>query len=114
MTAPRMTAADRALLLTLSILWGGSFYFVEVLLVELSPPRVVLLRVSLAAVVLWLLVLATGLPLPRGASTWRDLAVMGLLNNATPFGLITWGQVHVSGGLAAILNATTPLFAGPR
>jgi len=48
--------------------------------------------------------------LPASLAAWQPLVIMGLLNNAIPFGLILWGQTHIPSGLAAILNATTPLF----
>ena len=47
---------------------------------------------------------ASGVPADRTA--WRDLAVMGILNNAIPFGLIVWGQVRITGGLASVMSAT--------
>ncbi|WP_184522322.1 DMT family transporter, partial [Muricoccus pecuniae] len=51
-----------------------------------------------------------GQRMPAGRDAWIAFLGMGLLNNALPFGLIVWGQQHVAGGLASILNATTPLF----
>ncbi len=114
MTNLQMNARDWALLLGLSVIWGGSFFFNEVLLERLLPLTVVLGRVGIAALVLWAIVgvrhLREGLALPRAGSTWRDFAVMGLLNNVVPFSLIVWGQSQITGGLASILNATTPLF----
>lgn len=105
-----MNAGDWSLLLLLSVLWGGSFFFSKVALAELPPLSVAFVRVGLAAAalvpVMWMLRLA----LPRGTRAWRDLAIMGLLNNALPMGLIYWGQTHIASGLAAILNGTTPLF----
>ena len=53
----------------------------------------------------------TGHAMPRDGASWRAYFVMGLLNNVVPFSLIAWAQSHVASGLAAILNATTPLFA---
>src|SRR3954471_18366016 len=50
-----------------------------------------------------------GIALPEG-EIWRAFAMLGLLNNVVPFSLIFWGQTHIPSGLAAILNATTPLF----
>ena len=98
------------LLLLLSVLWGGSFFFVEILLDELPPLTIVTLRVGLAALVLWPIVLVRGLPLPTGLAGWAALALLSLLNNVIPFSLIVWGQTGISGGLASILNATTPVF----
>ncbi|EKE44518.1 hypothetical protein OCGS_1356 [Oceaniovalibus guishaninsula JLT2003] len=98
------------MLVVLSVLWGGSFFFVELAVRELPTLTIVLLRVSLAASVLWAAVAVLGRPLPRDASVWLAFLVMGLLNNVVPFGLIVWGQQTIGSGLASILNATTPLF----
>lgn len=105
-----MTACDWAMLLTLAAVWGGSFFFNGVAVRELPVFTVVVTRVGLAALILLGVLRATGLALPREVRVWRALFVMGLMNNALPFGLIVWGQSHIPSGLAAILNATTPLF----
>ncbi|MBJ3775285.1 DMT family transporter [Acuticoccus mangrovi] len=98
------------MLVALSVLWGASFIFSEVMLAALPVLTLVTLRVAIAAVILWGLVLASGTPVPRRPGTIAALAAMGLLNNALPFSLIVWGQTSITAGLAAILNATTPLF----
>jgi drug/metabolite transporter (DMT)-like permease len=105
-----MSGSDWLLLIVLSILWGGSFFFAKVAVGELPPLSIVLGRVAVAALVLHLLVLASGQRMPRDPALWRDFVVMGLLNNAIPFSLIFWGQKEIASGLASILNATTPLF----
>lgn len=105
-----MGRAEWLLLLGLSVLWGGSFFFAEVALAGLPPFCVVLARVGLAALALWTVLLLRGLPPPRSLRLWGAFLVMGLLNNAVPFSLIVWGQTQIASGLAAILNATTPLF----
>ncbi|MEO1034175.1 MAG: DMT family transporter [Pseudomonadota bacterium] len=105
-----MTLLQWLLLATLSVLWGGSFFFVELLLETLPPLTIVTLRVAIAAMVLWPVVITRGLPLPNNAAAWGALAIMALLNNVLPFSLIVWGQTGISGGLASILNATTPVF----
>jgi drug/metabolite transporter (DMT)-like permease len=104
-----MSSADWLLLVALSILWGGSFFFARIAVAELPPLTVALGRVAIAAAGLVLLARIAGVAMPRGAA-WAPLAVMGLLNNVVPFSLIFWGQTHIPSGLAAILNATTPLF----
>ncbi|UDL03583.1 DMT family transporter [Marinobacter sp. CA1] len=105
-----MGALEWALVVILSILWGGSFFFVEVAVSALAPLTVAALRVGLAALALNLLVLTMGQKLPRQRSLWLAFFTMGLLNNMVPFTLIAWSQTHVSSGLASILNATTPFF----
>jgi len=94
----------------LSVLWGGSFFFVEVALEELGPLTVVTGRVGLAAAALVGLVYLGGGRMPLTPRLWGAFLVMGALNNLIPFSLIAWGQVHIDSGLASILNATTPLF----
>ena len=105
-----MGSTEWLLLLALSVLWGGSYFFVEVALVDLQPFTVVLARVGLAAAVLVLLSRLTGARMPRDGQTWIAFMVMGALNNLVPFCLIVWGQTQIASGLASILNATTPLF----
>lgn len=105
-----MSATDWLLLVSLSLLWGGSFFFGKIAVLELPPLTVAFGRVAIAAVILLILARATGVALPASLSAWCPFAVMGLLNNAIPFGLILWGQTRIPSGLAAILNATTPLF----
>ncbi|MDB5487626.1 MAG: EamA family transporter [Reyranella sp.] len=97
-------------LLSLSVLWGGSFFFAKVALAELAPLTVVFCRVALAALALNLVLVVSGRSLFRIGTPWRSYAAMGLLNNLIPFGLIFWGLTQIDSGLASILNATTPLF----
>ncbi|HEY4163248.1 MAG TPA: DMT family transporter [Dongiaceae bacterium] len=105
-----MTRNDWALLIALSILWGGSFFFAKIAVAELPPFTIVLGRVLVAASTLHLLVIASGRRMPRDIGLWRDFLFMGLLNNAIPFSMIFWSQKEIASGLASILNATTPLF----
>jgi drug/metabolite transporter (DMT)-like permease len=105
-----MRLLDWALLVTLSLLWGGSFFFSEIALREVTPFVVVWGRVGLAACMLVLFVRIKGLVVPKDKKNWFAFCVMGLLNNVIPFSLIVWGQTHVTGSLASIFNATTPLF----
>ena len=99
------------MIITLSVLWGGSFFFVGVAVQELPTLTIVVTRVGLAAIILIILMRARGIPFPVNKSVWGAFLVMGFLNNAVPFLLIVWGQSHIASGVASILNATTPLFA---
>lgn len=94
----------------LSFLWGGSFFFVELALTGLPPLAVVWLRVALAAFCLALTLPAMGVAYPRGPGVWPALFVQGFLNNAVPFTLFALAQGQITGGLASIVNATTPLW----
>lgn len=105
-----MGLAEWTMLLTLSVLWGGSFFFVGVAVAELPTLSIVVLRVGLAALTLWAVIALLGRPVPRTPVVWIAFLGMGLLNNVVPYGLIVWGQHTVASSLASILNATTPLF----
>ena len=105
-----MSTKDWSMLLLLSCLWGGSFFFIGVAVTELPPLTIVTLRVGLAAIILWIFFLVSGQEIPKSLKLWRTFFVLGLLGNAIPFSLIVWGQTHITSGLASIINATTPLF----
>ncbi|MBR0871085.1 DMT family transporter [Bradyrhizobium tropiciagri] len=107
----RIDPRDWALLGVLSVLWGGSFFFNGVILRELPPLTLVLLRVALGTIMLLPLLRARRIEFPQGWSGWAPFVAIGLFNNVLPFSLIVFGQTYISSGLASILNATTPLFA---
>ncbi|HAK47051.1 MAG TPA: EamA family transporter [Spirochaeta sp.] len=105
-----MSAAEWIMLIALSILWGGSFFFTEVALKSFHPFTIVFLRVFIAAVIMNIIVPASGIRMPSTGKIWAGFLILGLLNNAVPFSLIVWGQTSITGGMASILNATTPFF----
>lgn len=105
-----MTLTEWAILLCLSLLWGGSFFFNAVAVRELPVFTVVVGRVAVAAVLMLVLLGAIGQKLPSGRRIWTAFFVIGLINNAIPFSLIVGGQQHIGAGVASILNAATPLF----
>jgi drug/metabolite transporter (DMT)-like permease len=105
-----MTAREWGLLALLSLLWGGSFFFVAVAVEELPPLTLVTLRASLAAALLWAGAPLLGVSAPKSGKAVAALAVLGFGNNALPFALIAWGQTHLPSGIASILIAATPLF----
>jgi drug/metabolite transporter (DMT)-like permease len=98
-------------LLLLSIIWGGVFFSVAIALREIGPFTAVLHRVGWAALLLWLVVAARRLTVPRTARLWGAFLVMGCLNNVIPFTLMSWGQIQIGTGLTSIFNAMTAVFA---
>jgi len=106
-----MTPRLWALLIALSLAWGTSFLTMAVALRGFPPFTIVLARTAMAALVLGLACVAMGLRLPRGRQAWTTCAGMGLLNNAIPFTLIVAGLQFIPSGLAAVVNAATPVFA---
>jgi drug/metabolite transporter (DMT)-like permease len=107
----RMGPAEWGFLFALAFLWSGVFFLTKVALSEMRPFTVVVLRLGIGAVILHIAILASGLRMPTSLRTWVAFFGMGALNNLIPFCLIAWGQTQIASGLAAILNATTPLFA---
>ncbi len=108
---PTMNAREWALLVALSVLWGGSFFFVELGLAGVPPLTLVLGRTGIAAAALLLIVRLGGWRMPATPGLWGAFLIMGLINGALPYSLIVWAQVHIDSGPASILNATTPFFS---
>ncbi|MCG8687800.1 MAG: DMT family transporter [Desulfobacterales bacterium] len=107
----RMTIREWVLIFVLSLIWGASFFFVEVAVVTMTPFTIVMVRVGMAAAALWGFVLATGRRMPSSPGIWAGLIALGAMNNVLPFSLITWGQTIIESGLASILNAFSPVFS---
>jgi drug/metabolite transporter (DMT)-like permease len=106
----KMGGREWALLALLSLLWGGSFFFIKIMLTDIPPLTMVMGRIAIAAIALHVTLRIRRITLPRGVGLWRSYFVMGLINNVIPFTLIVFGETQVSSGLASILNATTPIF----
>lgn len=104
-----MRPGDLGTLLLLSALWGGSFLFMRIAAPVLGPVAVAELRVGLAGLALLLYALATR-RLPNLRPRRRQLLVIGAVNSALPFALIAAATLRLPASLAAILNATSPLF----
>ena len=104
-----MRPRDFAGLIMLSALWGGSFLFIRVAVPALGPFFLVELRVGLAAAALFLYALAAG-SVPKIRGRWKSFLVLGFLNAAVPFSLISAAEIHLTASLAAILNSTTVMF----
>lgn len=104
-----MTRNDWLMLTILSLLWGGSFLFIEIALMGLPVLSIVWARVALAALILGLVLRLTGAGFPQ-RSVWPALVVMGCFNNVVPFTLFVFAQGAITGALASVVNATTPLF----
>lgn len=105
-----LTSRAWAELLLLGLIWGASFLSIRVALDEIGPLTAVAHRTFWAMCVLWGVVILRGHTIPVSLRMWGAFLVMGLLNNAIPFSLMAWGQLHIETGLTAILNAGTAIF----
>jgi drug/metabolite transporter (DMT)-like permease len=104
-----MGARDLGYLILLGMLWGGSFLFIRIGVPELGPFVLVELRVGIAAVALALCAVILG-RLPKVRARWKQFAILGAVNAAIPFSLISAAEIHLTASLAAILNSTTVMF----
>lgn len=107
----RMQGNDLGLLAVLGLLWGGSFIFTSIAIVELPPLSLATLRFGLSALALCLWAILRGVRVELTLGLCLAFLVMGLLNNMLPFSLIAFGQQQIPAGMAAILNSTAPLFS---
>ena len=98
------------MLLALAAIWGSSFMLTKVALRDLDPATLILLRLGFGALALGARRALTGGRFAALRPFVWPLALLGLVNTALPFFLIAWGQQHIDSGLAAILNASAPLF----
>lgn len=106
---------DYGLLLTLAVVWGGSFSLIKVAVETISPLSMVAARIALAATILYLIVRAAGEALPglknrNDLRIWGHFLAVGMLGNGIPFTLVSWGELEVSSSLAAILIGVMPVF----
>src|SRR3954462_3398824 len=108
-----MTRAYAPLLLTLAAIWGASYLFIKVGVRELEPTVLMCLRMLIAAAALISFLAVrhgTGTAVRQLAAAWRPGIIFGVINGALPFTLIAWGETHIDSGVAAIANASVPIF----
>ena len=104
-----MTRAYWPLLTLLAAVGGASYLFIKVAVEDVEPAAMMFFRLAIAAALLLPVVAAQG-RLGEVARAWRPGLVLGIVNAAVPFTLIAWGEKHVDSGVAAIANATVPIF----
>jgi drug/metabolite transporter (DMT)-like permease len=108
MTTPA-TRTDWLIFLALGFMWGSSYLFIKLAVDSFGTFTLIALRLLIGAAFLWIVLTATRTRLPRDPRAYGHLIVMGVINIAIPFGLITWAEQSVDSALAAILNSTVPL-----
>ncbi|MEL7451207.1 MAG: DMT family transporter, partial [Pseudomonadota bacterium] len=109
MTRPA-NLSDWAGLLALTAMWGSAFMLNEFALSAMPPAMVVAGRVSIAALVLFVLMTAGGVRMPAFGRAWIPMGVMAIFGTALPFQLIAWAQLHIDSAQAGVLMAVMPLF----
>lgn len=102
---------ELALLLALATLWGASYSFIRIGVETIPPLTFIAGRTLIAGGILLAVIRWRGLSLPREGAVWKRFLLQACLNSVLPFTLIAWAEQTVDAGSAAILNATTPIFA---
>ena len=108
-----MTRSYPVLLGFLALVWGGSYFFIKVAIDEIEPAAMMFVRLAVAAAILVPFVMwqrGTADAVAELRAGWRPGLVLGAINAAIPFTLIAWGEKHIESGVAAIANATVPIF----
>ncbi len=104
-----MNKIDWIIITGLGVIWGSSFLFNAILIRELGPLWVSAGRVGIGALGSWVFLVALKKPLPRDLKTYLHLFALGTFTYAIPFALFPLSQAYLASGVAAIVNAMTPI-----
>lgn len=97
------------LLIILASLWGPSFLFIKIAVVETSPLQLATLRIGIAAILINIFLWSKGQRLSKDLKFWKHVLIAGFFAHTLPFLLINWGEQYIDSALASILNGLTPL-----
>jgi drug/metabolite transporter (DMT)-like permease len=100
----------RIVFLILCCIWGSTWLFIKLGLRDLPPVTFAATRFLLASSILFAIIKVRRIALPRGRGEWSLLLKTGVLAFTLNYGLLFWGEQHISSGLAALLQATIPAF----
>lgn len=101
---------SRLVWLVLCCIWGSTWLFIKIGLEDLPPFTFAGIRFVIASIILVSLVAIRRVPWPRSRKDWTLMAIVGLLQFTLNYGLVFWGEQHISSGLAAVLQAMFPAF----
>lgn len=110
MKAPSRGRAELLLLALLALLWGSSYLFIKIAVVEVPPLTLIAARVFGAAIFLNIVLLFRGERFPTTPRTLAMLGIQSVFNSIGAWTILAWGQQFVTVGLASVLNSTSPIF----
>ncbi len=105
-----MKPKDWLAFILLGTIWGSSFLWIKIAVQEIGPLLLVALRLLFGILALIVVAAVTRPEWPRQRRVWINLTILGVINNAIPYALISWGEQSIDSAVAAVLNSTTPLF----
>jgi len=94
----------------LGAIWSSSFMWIKIAVQEVGPITLVAFRVLFGLLFGILIIFIQRVQLLRSFKEWSPLLLLGITNVAIPFFLISWGEQSIDSAVAAILDATVPLF----
>ncbi|QRG66173.1 DMT family transporter [Brevibacillus choshinensis] len=94
----------------LSLIWGGSFFFLKILLHDFGPWTIAFMRSALGLITITLVMLSLKKPIGFRHISWVPMIIMALINTAIPWSLIAFSETRLTSTMASVLNATTPLW----
>jgi drug/metabolite transporter (DMT)-like permease len=94
----------------LGAIWGSSFLWIRIAVQEIGPFMLVAWRLLVGLLALALIAAIARPGFPREPRSYGSMALLGLINTAVPFVLISWGETRIPSSLASVLNGTSPLF----
>jgi drug/metabolite transporter (DMT)-like permease len=101
---------EYVLLLVLATLWGASYTFIRLGVATIEPVTLIAARTLIGGSLLFAMLAARGIAVPRDVVAWRRFMFQALLNSVVPFTLIAWAEKTVEAGLTTILCSTSPIF----
>jgi drug/metabolite transporter (DMT)-like permease len=105
-----MKAKHWLVFILLGMIWSSSFMWIKIAVQEVGPMTLVAFRVSFGLLFGIAVIAIQRIPLPRTFRAWSPLFLLGITNIAIPFFLISWGERSIDSAIAAILDASVPLF----
>lgn len=105
-----MTRTLFLVLALLSLIWGGSFYFVKILLPDFGPWSIAFLRSFFGFITIVIVMLLLKKPFGLKQIAWIPMVTMALINTAIPWAFIAFSETRLTSSMASVLNATTPLW----
>jgi drug/metabolite transporter (DMT)-like permease len=105
-----MKAKHWIIFILLGAIWSSSFMWIKIAMREVGPVTLVAFRAVFGLLFCIVVILIQRASLPRNLKEWLPLLMIGIINIAIPFFLISWGELHIDSAVTSILDATVPLF----
>jgi drug/metabolite transporter (DMT)-like permease len=106
----KLKAKSLSLIFLCALCWGPSYLFIKLGITDIPPLTLVFLRLAIASAILYVLCRIQKLPIFEWKYPWRQFVFLGVMLNALPFFLISFGELYITSSLAGILNSLTLIF----